>query len=110
MRFKKKERVGVMNLKDRNLIDTEFVNRLNEAPISELSLTTREREIMILLAQGQTNKEISYALMLRPATVRNHISSIFAKLKISNRSQATAIAIYSGLLNINLPDKELKTV
>ncbi len=98
-----------MNLKDRGLIDTEFVNRLNGIPIIELSLTTREREIMILLAQGQTNKEISYALALRPATVRNHISSIFAKLKISNRSQATAIAIYAGLLNINSSDKELKT-
>lgn len=81
-------------MKENSLIDVGFVNRLVDLPI-----THREKEILVHLAQGETNKEISQKLTLSPSTVRNHISSIFAKLKISNRSQATAIAIYSGLLS-----------
>lgn len=82
-------------LQERNIVDIGFVNRLTNLPI-----TNREKEILVSLAKGMTNKEISRHLMLSPSTVRNHISSIFAKLKISNRSQATAIAIYSGMLDL----------
>ena len=92
-------------LKEKTVIDTGFVNRLTELPI-----TSREKEILVHLAKGQTNKEISQVLNLSPSTVRNHISSIFAKLKISNRSQATAIAIYSGLLSFGTSQVEAKTV
>ena len=95
-----------MNIKEKNLIDIGFVNRLSDLPAAELPLTNREKEIMTLLAQGQTNKQISQNLMLSPSTVRNHISSIFAKLKITNRSQATAIAIYAGLLNFKPENQE----
>ena len=89
-----------LDLKERTLLDLGFVNRITELPI-----TTREKEILIHLAQGKTNKQISQGLMLSTSTVRNHISSIFTKLNISNRSQATAIAIYSGLLNSNSFEK-----
>lgn len=64
-----------------------------------LPITEREKEVLIHLAQGKKNKEISEELVVSPFTIRNHISSIFTKLRISNRSQATAVAIYSGLLN-----------
>ncbi len=85
-----------LNVKESTLLDLGFVNRITELPI-----TTREKEILVHLAHGKTNKQISQGLMLSTSTVRNHISSIFTKLNISNRSQATAIAIYSGLLNSN---------
>ena len=74
-------------------IDTGFVSRLANLPI-----TVREKEVLVQLATGKKNKQISDKLMLSTSTVRNHISNIFTKLRISNRSQATAIAIYSGLL------------
>ncbi len=93
--------------KENEVIDLGFVNRLTDLPI-----TNREKEVLVHLAQGKTNKQISQCLTLSPSTVRNHISSIFTKLKISNRSQATAIAIYSGLLsstNENKNDEEVKT-
>ena len=80
-------------VKEKELIDVGFVNRLVDLPI-----TTREREVLTHLAKGNTNKQISQLLSLSTSTVRNHISNIFTKLKISNRSQATAIAIYAGLL------------
>ena len=92
--------MNVETVNESGLIDLGFVNRLGELPI-----TVREKEILVHLAQGQTNKEISQHLKLSTSTVRNHISSIFAKLKISNRSQATAIAIYAGLLKF---DSEVK--
>ena len=84
------------NLRDSTVFDFGFVNRITDLPI-----TGREKEILIHLAQGKTNKQISQVLVLSPSTVRNHISNIFSKLNISNRSQATAIAIYAGLLNSN---------
>lgn len=95
-----------MNVKESEIVDLGFVNRLPSLPI-----TNREKEVLVHLAQGKTNKQISQVLMLSPSTVRNHISSIFTKLKLSNRSQATAIAIYSGMLN-SIPEnkrEELKT-
>ena len=93
-------------MKQSEVIDLGFVNRLPSLPI-----TNREREVLVHLAQGKTNKQISQVLMLSTSTVRNHISSIFTKLKISNRSQATAIAIYSGLLSSVVENKkeEVKT-
>ena len=98
-----------MNQKENNLIDLGFVNRLNDLP-TELPITNREKEILIHLAQGRTNKEISQLLMLSTSTVRNHISSIFTKLRITNRSQATAIAIFAGLLEIKLDSPSLEEV
>lgn len=91
-----------MGLKEENIIDFGFVNRLTELPI-----TNREKEILVHLAQGKTNKQISRQLALSTSTVRNHISNIFIKLRISNRSQATAIAIYAGLLNKTSDQKEI---
>lgn len=63
-------------------------------------ITNREKQILVLIASGKTNKEISKDLSLSPSTVRNHISNIFAKLNITNRAQATAFAIFCGLLNL----------
>ncbi|OGI06458.1 MAG: hypothetical protein A3F80_01540 [Candidatus Melainabacteria bacterium RIFCSPLOWO2_12_FULL_35_11] len=66
--------------------------------INEAGITSRELEILSLLAKGETNKKISSVLYLTTSTIRNHISNIFKKLGISNRSQAVAIAIQAGLL------------
>ena len=81
---------------EKSVVDLGFVSRLSE--VTELPLTNREKEILVHLAQGKTNKQISKELLLSTSTVRNHISNIFLKLNISNRSQATAIAIFAGLL------------
>jgi two-component system, NarL family, response regulator DevR len=50
-------------------------------------LTAREREIMPLLAEGRTNKEIAAALFLSDKTVKNYVSSILAKLSLERRAQ-----------------------
>ena len=60
-------------------------------------LTTREREILDLIARGHANATISERLFLSPHTVRNHISRIFAKLGCANRAQAIVRAREAGL-------------
>jgi two-component system, NarL family, response regulator LiaR len=60
-------------------------------------LTEREVEVLRMLARGSNNKEISERLVLSEGTVRNHISSILAKLNVTDRTQAAVIAIQHGL-------------
>jgi two-component system, NarL family, response regulator LiaR len=61
-------------------------------------LTVREREILRLLASGLTNAAIGERLALAEGTVRNHVSLILAKLEVTDRAQATAVAWRSGLV------------
>ena len=63
-------------------------------------LTAREQQILDLIAEGLTNRQISIDLFISEATVENHIHHIFVKLGISNRAQAVA---HSFQLRINLP-------
>ena len=60
-------------------------------------LTTREREILELIAQGKDNATIARALFLAPKTVRNNISLIFGKLGVTDRSAAIVRARQAGL-------------
>lgn len=60
-------------------------------------LTDREREILVLIAQGCNNAEIAGRLMLSPKTVRNHVSNIFNKLQVVDRAQAIIRAREGGL-------------
>jgi len=63
------------------------------------SLTPREREILRLVAQGATNKEIASQLFIAENTVKNHMRSILAKLHLQNRVQAAAYALHEGLVH-----------
>jgi DNA-binding NarL/FixJ family response regulator len=65
--------------------------------ISEV-LSSREVEVLRLLAAGKQNAEIARELFVSPHTVRNHISHILDKLQIHNRTEATAVAIKAGLV------------
>jgi two-component system, NarL family, response regulator LiaR len=61
-------------------------------------LSEREVEVLRLLAAGKDNAEIAQVLFISPKTVKNHISSILAKLQIENRIQAAVYAVRSGLV------------
>ena len=63
-------------------------------------LTAREVEILKLLASGQANKQIAYRLRISEKTVRNHVSNMYMKLQIYDRSQAVLYAVRKGLIEL----------
>ncbi|XVV01703.1 response regulator [Actinosynnema sp. CA-248983] len=60
-------------------------------------LTTREREVLRLMADGRGNAAIARVLVLSPKTVRNHVSNILRKLHVADRAQAVSRAKEAGL-------------
>jgi DNA-binding NarL/FixJ family response regulator len=63
-------------------------------------LTTREVEILKLLASGMANKQIAYKLGISEKTVRNHVSNMYEKLQIFDRAQAVLYAVRKGLIEL----------
>jgi two-component system, NarL family, response regulator len=61
-------------------------------------LTTRELEVLHMLARGLTNKEIGTALDISQNTVRNHVNSIIEKLEVADRTEAATSAIHRGII------------
>jgi DNA-binding NarL/FixJ family response regulator len=76
-----------------------LVNRMRKP--SELNplelLTDRERSVLKLLAQGQSNRNIGKTLQLTEGTVKGYVSNILAKLKLEDRTQAALLAVKLGL-------------
>jgi len=66
---------------------------------SVTDLTDREREVLLLLAQGMTNKQIGKQLHLSPFTVRHHVSQLIKKLGAANRAAVVATATQRGLIS-----------
>ena len=64
------------------------------------SLTKRELEVLILIANGMFNKEIAMKLNISERTVKNHISNIFKKIQVSDRTQAAVFAIRNDIIKI----------
>lgn len=64
------------------------------------ALTTREMEIIRLIAAGKNNKDIAEELYISQKTVKNHISSIFRKINVQDRTQAALYAIKSNLVDM----------
>lgn len=63
-------------------------------------LTEREREVLLLLAQGLPNRQIAEALTVTERTVKFHVSAILGKLAVSNRTEAVAVAAQRGWVEL----------
>ncbi len=79
----------------REIAEGKF-NSTQTDPLEE-ELSERELEVVGLIAEGKTNKEIAEALIIAEKTARNHVSRILGKLGLTRRSQAAAWAIRAGL-------------
>ena len=66
---------------------------------SQFGLSSRELEVLRLVAAGSTNKEIAAALFVSERTVDRHVSNIFAKLDVNNRTAAARWAVRAGLVD-----------
>lgn len=64
------------------------------------SLTSRELEVLVQVANGMFNKEIALSLDISERTVKNHVSSIFKKINVSDRTQAAVFAIKNDLIKL----------
>ena len=76
---------------------TASLSALESAPYPA-GLTAREVDVLRLLAQGLTNKQIAEQLVLSPKTVNSHLASIFRKTDVSTRAAATRFAFEQNLL------------
>jgi DNA-binding NarL/FixJ family response regulator len=69
-----------------------------EDPAGEIVLTRREREVLEMVAQGASDKEIAEALVVSLYTVKSHMRSILARLQVSSRQEAARLARRKGLV------------
>lgn len=82
-----------------NVLVKEFtrVTSYDKIKRPENKLTDRETEVLELIAEGMLNKEIAKKLYISEKTVKNHVSNIFKKLKVSDRTQAAIYAIKNNI-------------
>lgn len=83
----------------RKLMAARTQKKLSEEPTEPL--TTREQEILALLAKGLTNQAIADQLVISELTVRTHVSNILAKLNLENRTQAALFALRHGMADLD---------
>ena len=85
----------------RSTLAPEAVQALVHAvthPKPEQNLTEREQEVLSLLVKGLNNREIAERLVVSPSTARYHVSNILAKLGVTNRAEAVALALRHKLV------------
>ncbi len=81
----------------------DYMNQLNSSDVSEsVSLTSREREVLQLIAEGQTTKQIASQLHVSVKTVETHRRQIMDKLKIHSIAELTKFAIREGLTTLEV--------
>jgi DNA-binding NarL/FixJ family response regulator len=93
---------AIQDLARRARIDldaAEPVRQDEPATVRAFGLTDRERDVLRLLGQGNTNPEIAAALFISPRTVGVHVASILRKLDATTRVQAATTAERAGLLS-----------
>jgi DNA-binding NarL/FixJ family response regulator len=84
-----------------NSILHTVINRAVSGPATDtVTLSEREKEILLLLAEGATSKEIAVALGLQPKTVENHRSRILDKLEVVNSAAAVRTALLRGIITL----------
>ena len=89
-------------VRDEVFLDAAVTRKLTQemrAPRSGLGvLTAREKEVLVLVAEGRSNKDIADHLVISERTARTHVSHLLAKMGLSSRTQAALLAVKEGLV------------
>lgn len=75
-----------------------LTREMNSAPTGLNALTERERDVLVLIANGRSNQEIADELVISERTARTHVSNVLRKLQLSSRTQAALVAVREGLV------------
>jgi len=76
----------------------QLTQELVSPPTGISALTSRERDVLILVAQGRSNQEIADELVISERTARTHMSNVLRKLQLTSRTQAALVAVRQGLV------------
>ena len=81
-------------------VAARLVHALSKRPAAPAfdDLTTRERGVLALIAQGRSNKRIALELGISEKTVKTHVGHVLAKLDVTDRTQAAVLAVQAGLV------------
>jgi NarL family two-component system response regulator LiaR len=75
-----------------------LVHAVSQPPAPGHDLTPREREVLALMVKGYNNNEIAAQLVVSPSTIKSHVSNILARLGVSSRTEAVALAVRHQLV------------
>lgn len=81
-----------------DILQTTGIQEENKTTSNLFNLTAREREILKLIAEGRSNKDIAEKLVLSLHTVKNHVKNIIQKLAVDDRTQAAILALKENLI------------
>ncbi|GAA0681132.1 response regulator transcription factor [Streptomyces malaysiensis subsp. malaysiensis] len=76
----------------------QLTQEIVSPPTGLSALTSRERDVLILVAQGCSNQEIADELIISERTARTHVSNVLRKLQLTSRTQAALVAVRQGLV------------
>jgi DNA-binding NarL/FixJ family response regulator len=79
-------------------VTRQLTRRMAGPQVGLAALTVREREILVLVAHGHSNRDIADRLVISERTARTHVSNVLAKLQLPSRTQAALLAIREGLI------------
>lgn len=82
---------SIQNKSQKSNVTINQINQFN-------SLTRREKDVLLLVTQGENNKSIAEKLVVSEITVKSHLNNIFKKLNVSNRTQAVLLAMQMNLV------------
>ncbi|MFD7259148.1 response regulator [Streptomyces sp. NPDC059874] len=79
-------------------VASRLVSRVRAPSATRAALSAREREVLVLVAKGTANREIARTLFISEATVKTHLTHLYAKLGVNDRAAAVAAAYDRGIL------------
>jgi NarL family two-component system response regulator LiaR len=82
------------------VVASKLLQHMSQGTLQAPAITERELEVLGLLGQGKSNREIAEALVISERTAKFHVSSILSKLGANNRTEAVSIAVQQGLIEI----------